>query len=440
MYKEVNNKRSAIFTLDERQRDGRINRVSYIFPSKMPKKWQFTKELPFNFINFRPNADVSYSSTDDTIDDQPSYYGLRYTCTFANCGLQFRRKDQLDSHEYTHSGIRKYPCWEDDCTKSYTNSAHLLRHQRTVHEASTKIILCTAADCPEFFDSTAKLKNHLLKVHNGEQREFGCDLCEKKFTRKSKLREHMFRHTGHFNYRCDICEKGFLQMAHLKRHIDHIHTDRTCDQCAQVFTKWSSLLAHKRTVHTTEADNKCTDCNRVFKSKCSLRNHSKVHAKQNHQLIYECTFAGCSKFFQKHSNMLAHYKSSHEERRFICTVDGCGRGLTTKQKLKYHMDVMHAKEGDATANNSVNKKKSTKAKNRAKRKDKGEQRVSTASKLFQIVLPKDFEQAIMAGDGHKINFHYDRDRVDPDEDEGDENRRCTEKTMAGVISKNAIKC
>lgn len=320
------------------------------------------------------------------------------------------------------------------------NRAHLQRHKRTAHDKTPKEpIACTNDDCPAYFDSIAKLKNHLLKVHNGVQREFVCDLCDEKFARKSKLRQHMFTHTGYFNYRCSVCEKGFVQLSHLKRH-EKIHSSRVCDQCSEGFPNWSSLMAHKRDVHSTEETNRCIDCDKMFRNKRTLKNHRKMHVKESEErLVYKCTFANCPRFFSNQSNLLTHYKSAHENKKYACTVDGCGRELTTKQSMNNHIRVMHSLDSEGKP---VAKTKKSSKTNRAKRKDTGAQKVSLASKMFEMLLPKEFEQAIMAGDGNKITFHYDPSSVDPDDTDMDESSACVEKTMTEGITKNrdAIKC
>lgn len=260
-----------------------------------------------------------------------------------------------------------------------------------------------------YFDSTAKLKNHLLKVHAGVQREYICDLCDMKFVRKAKLRLHMFSHTGNYKYRCGMCEKGFLQLGHLTRH-EKTHAERKCDRCDDVFTKWSLLLAHKRVVHADTDDNKCGVCDKVFRTRRNLKHHSQVHEEDGDRIVYQCSADDCPKFFYKRNSMMAHYKSTHENQKFACMVDGCGRQLSTKQKLNHHVQVMHTDGGD----NGRTKVKTKSKANKAKRKDKGIQKVSTASKLFNIVLPTEFERTIIEGNGSQITFHYDQTTVGND--------------------------
>lgn len=123
--------------------------------------------------------------------------------------------------------------------------------------------------------------------------------------------------------------------------------------------------------------------------------------------------------------MLAHFKLKHENRKFICTYDDCNLELSTKQKLDQHIRVIHLGE-------MGQKKRKPKSKSEiAKRKDTGVQKRSTASKLFQVILPPEFEKAIIAGHGRDIEIKYDRIDDDDDDDEveaeeGDEKEKAKE--------------
>lgn len=65
-------------------------------------------------------------------------------------------------------------------------------------------------------------------------------------------------------------------------------------------------------------------------------------------------------------------------------------------------------------NNNKNVQKPAKLP-KAERKDKGVQKISTASKFFNIILPAEFEQAIISGQGKSIHIAYDH-HVDEDDD------------------------
>lgn len=122
--------------------------------------------------------------------------------------------------------------------------------------------------------------------------------------------------------------------------------------------------------------------------------------------------------------MLAHFKLKHENRKFVCTHDDCNLELSTKQKLDQHIRVIHLGE-------MGQKKRQPKSKSElAKRKDTGVQKRSTASKLFQVILPPEFEKAIMAGHGRDIEIKYDR--IDDEEEDEAENEDGKEEATEDV--------
>ncbi|XP_031636509.1 transcription factor IIIA-like [Contarinia nasturtii] len=353
---------------------------------------------------------------------------IKYTCKFPNCDLQFRRKDRLDAHEFTHSKMKKFQCNIDGCDKAYITNSHLQRHTKTVHFKLAQNVYCPHESCGKFFHSVNSMKAHCHQIHSEIFRAFECDICGEKFRRKTQLKQHMFVHTGNYRYTCDKCGKGFHLMSRLKRH-ENSHRTRQCPDCGATFDKWSLLLAHKNKEHIN-SDLKCSICNREFHSRRLLKIHRKTHANLDDRIVYECPYEGCSKVFLQNQNMLAHYKSKHENRTFPCTYDGCTLELSTKQKLNLHIKAMHLGE--------VVNKKPKKVQKKAERKDKGTQKISTASKFFKFILPPAFERAIIAGQGKNIHIEHgeieDEDSDTSDrEDDLETSKLTTVKLIEGVV-------
>lgn len=363
------------------------------------------------------------------VEKDPFWSISKYTCSFAGCDLQFKRKDRLDAHEFTHSEVKKYKCTEQNCDKSYTNSSHLQRHIKSVHAKQKEIIQCLHESCVKYFDTEARMKLHYNEIHSEKERDFCCEVCQKPFRRKTQLKQHIFsEHTGRYPYSCDKCGKGFLLMSRLKRHLKS-HETRQCEHCDATFDKWSLLLAHKNKEHQN-SDLKCPICNKEFHSMRVLKKHTETHKNLEDRNVFQCTFEECSKFFLQKRNLQAHYKSVHEKKRFSCTYEGCTMELSTKQKLELHIKVMHLSEPV---------KKPTIRKNvKTVRKDKGVQKTSTASKFFNIVLPPEIERAILAGHGENIHIDYDRS-VDEEHDYQRQNldsqgtKLATERLTEGVV-------
>lgn len=78
-----------------------------------------------------------------------------------------------------------------------------------------------------------------------------CRYCGKNFLFESRLRRHMYVHTGERPFTCEYCGKSFNQKASLGQHV-LIHSDRKpfmCNICGKQFIKKSIFLAHSQ-VHT----------------------------------------------------------------------------------------------------------------------------------------------------------------------------------------------
>lgn len=340
----------------------------------------------------------------------------KYTCKFAGCDLQFKRKDRLDAHEFTHSQVKKFQCTEPDCSKIYATNSHLQRHKRTSHNGNKEKppFFCTHESCEQFFDTKAHMQLHYRFIHSEKAYEYECEQCHEKFRRKNHLKEHVYNtHTGNYPYTCSKCNKGFFLMSKLTRH-ELSHQKRQCEQCDATFDKWSALMAHKHKEHVS-SDLKCSICNREFNSKRLLKIHRKIHTNSDDRLVHQCPFEGCTKNFLQRHNMLTHYKLKHENRTFACTFgEGCTAVLCTKQKLNLHIKAVHLTNGK-----QIDKSAKKANGERARRKDKGMQRISTASKFFNVILPKEFERAIIDGQGKDIHIEYEHNEHNIDDANAD---------------------
>ncbi|KAL5281406.1 hypothetical protein ACFFRR_005045 [Megaselia abdita] len=107
----------------------------------------------------------------------------RFTCSY--CGLQKYTKSELNKHINIHTRLKKYSCVYPGCSYVGHVSGAFGRHVRTVHK---------------------KIKN------------FQCQFCDSRFSRKENLEKHEMTHTGEKPYTCDICGRGFIQLFGMKTH------------------------------------------------------------------------------------------------------------------------------------------------------------------------------------------------------------------------------
>lgn len=167
----------------------------------------------------------------------------RFLCCY--CGKNYTRKNGLDRHILSHTGVKPFECKE--CGKRYITKD--------------------------------TLKTHLL-THTGVK-SHKCMICQKMFTQSSHLSYHMRRHSGEKPYSCTFCGKGFLSNYHLERH-KLMHTGVKpfeCKQCGKQFVRGTTLRDHLL-IHTGEKPFQCQHCGKQFNRKQSLTNHVLVHTGQ----------------------------------------------------------------------------------------------------------------------------------------------------------------
>lgn len=344
----------------------------------------------------------------DAIQDKFEAPNIRYKCRHADCELTFKRRNQLHSHEFTHTQKRNFLCPEPDCINTYINDAHLQRHIRVVHSnKSLEEVPCKfGPPCTRRYKSKEKMLLHYQKVHvdktDIKSLSFRCELCAEVFRRKAQHRQHMFSHTNEYPYTCQHCKRGFMNRYNFVRH-ENSHRIYNCTECDAKFLKWSLLVAHRNDNHKT-AETICDICQRKFQSKRGLKHHRAVHEEKADREVLQCPYDKCPSFFFHQRNLNAHIRGKHEGRTFICDIGGCGKTLCTKQKLLFHMKVVHLDP----------KSPSPKSKSgpRKRRRDKGVPKQSTASRLAMVHAPKEFDSLVLAGKGQDIQFEYNSSTLD----------------------------
>ena len=217
------------------------------------------------------------------------------------------------------------------------------------------------------------------KVNQLRRKLYKCKFCQKKFSSRDKLQNHMSLHTGKMTYSCFACRKSLLcqkyLIHHMKKHVDE-HVPKKVYECNECKKQFSSVLRYKRhidsNIHLSEGHLLCDICSKTFKSTTTLAAHRKTHMQiapeficnlcgaeferkyslQRHHLVhsgvtaYVCSV--CSKTFKEKYELRRHslIHNRNRERGFSCNL--CSKSFFTNPQLKKHKRHVHMGERDYT--------------------------------------------------------------------------------------------
>lgn len=120
------------------------------------------------------------------------------------------------------------------------------RHHETVH-LNIRNHQCDL--CQKRFNKKSGLERHFLMVHE-QQKNYICDLCGKAFGEKSLLTKHKSRHNSiRTSFYCTVCKK---YVGEIKNHYETIHKDLpyACEHCYRRFGKQREYTNHVTSKHT----------------------------------------------------------------------------------------------------------------------------------------------------------------------------------------------
>ena len=110
-----------------------------------------------------------------------------------------------------------------------------------------------------------------------EDKSMSCSQCNKEFSSRGNLNQHMQLHTGQFRHHCLICRKGFNATSHYKIHMrSHEGVKYHCDYCAKPFVNKQRYRYHL-SVHTGQYRFKCNMCEKGFNDRRKYENHVSSH-------------------------------------------------------------------------------------------------------------------------------------------------------------------
>ncbi|XP_044288302.1 zinc finger and BTB domain-containing protein 41 [Varanus komodoensis] len=292
------------------------------------------------------------------------------------CDKTFDRAGKFESHARVHTGEKPFEC--DICHQHYSTKSNLTVHRKNhnneieFHKKEHKCPFCN-----KLHAAKKTLIKHVKRFHPENGQEFlsikkkksegwKCDICNKSFTRRPHLEEHMILHTQdkpfkctyceeYFKSRfarlkhqekfhlgpfpCDICGRQFNDTGNLKRHIECTHGGKrkwTCFICGKSVRERTTLKEHLR-IHSGEKPHLCSICGQSFRHGSSYRLHLRVHHDDKR---YECE--ECGKTFIRHDHLTKHKKIHSGEKAHQC--EECGKCFGRRDHLTVHYKSVHLGE------------------------------------------------------------------------------------------------
>ena len=130
-----------------------------------------------------------------------------------------------------------------ECTKVFTQKGTLNRHVNSIHKEWFSV----CQKCGEKFNSNFNLKRHMENCGQSYQ----CDLCEKQYDTRIKLKLHKNWNHQKDKLPCTECNALFKNETNLKKH--QVNCNVKCDICLTSISNKSNLKTHKKNAHEAKS-------------------------------------------------------------------------------------------------------------------------------------------------------------------------------------------
>jgi len=112
-----------------------------------------------------------------------------------------------------------------------------------------------------YCDYTSIYKHRVIKHesarHGVPMNKFFCRVCKKEYFQASDLKLHEATHFGGMPFKCDICDKRFKRKSSIKKHMGLFHSEQLpkefikCKYCDTIFKSRTFLRSHIEKKHPT---------------------------------------------------------------------------------------------------------------------------------------------------------------------------------------------
>ncbi|XP_041347441.1 telomere zinc finger-associated protein-like [Gigantopelta aegis] len=242
-----------------------------------------------------------------------------------------------------------YSC--DICQYKSKSMRDIDGHKHSKHDIAfdnTKytVYRCQVESCNFETLEPARLDKHMAYRHSDE-RPYVCEFCARAFKTLPELKLHLNLHLND-KLQCKECGKKFVSPSGLKKHVEEKHlgikNENMCHLCAyRTTTGLNTLTQHMYTKHSIPLPTnfkvfKCEKCDfETFRARV-FTSHQNMHTGTRD---WQCDI--CQKKYTTEHNLKCH-KLWHDEKKFICTYDGCSYSAIQKSRLQEHIKRMHTEK------------------------------------------------------------------------------------------------
>ncbi|XP_064652574.1 PR domain zinc finger protein 15-like [Lineus longissimus] len=268
-----------------------------------------------------------------------------FKCGF--CEICCTKLESIKAHMEKHA--EKKFC--EDCRRFFDTQEQLEKHlcrSRIKNLMPNPDGFFSCPDCGKLFKSRENLEPHYI----GHSQNFNCQKCFRVFMRKETLEKHTClaeKDAPSALHHCDICGATFRNMKYLFRHMTGHTRDLVCKKCEKSFSRKQSLLQHlnkcypEQLIEMNVEIHACSKCSKVFSDDAKLKNHMVWHEGK-----YRCE--GCGKQFSTQMTLTGHVcagkspsnseaevqdEDNNQVVKFECRV--CQKVFTKEEHLDRHM-------------------------------------------------------------------------------------------------------
>ncbi|XP_053687995.1 transcription factor grauzone-like [Sabethes cyaneus] len=228
----------------------------------------------------------------------------------------------------------------EECALCFTRFLEFKRHFREVHQTRAYVTCCNRK-----FSKRFRLVEHVTRHVNPNA--FKCVTCNKTYSNSAGLNLHMAQHGSpeSFVHKCSKCDRSFAKKfqlnAHQLQHLSDEDKKCICPICNKPFANTSLLNVHMRLRHQPAKMLICDVCAKSFKVSSQFEKHRKEHDITFQQVRMQCKI--CLKWMKNASSLRKHVlRHDGEGSTHECEI--CGKKAPNVLALQSHISFVHKKE------------------------------------------------------------------------------------------------